>query len=134
MIGISLISLGVTFNYLVAMFYKQPIKQSFLGLSLFSTSIDRHFWWMGSLTLIGGFAVGLVSLILGVRGWEITRLWFYLLGSAMMVLVGVQLIISWVILRVLDDLSQRQILAAKDLNGEHAHSDVGDWRLEVGGD
>jgi hypothetical protein len=33
----------------------------------------------------------------------------------MLMLVGVQLVIYWVLLRVLDDLSQREILAAKDL-------------------
>lgn len=115
-IGISLISLGVTFNYLVSIFCKEPINQGFLGLSLFSNSFDRQFWWMGSLALVGGIGVAMVSLFLGVKGWEITRLWFYLLGSAMMILVGVQLVISWIILRVLDDLGQREILAERDMD------------------
>jgi hypothetical protein len=32
-------------------------------------------------------------------------------------LIGVQLIIYWVLLRVLDELSQREILARQDMNG-----------------
>ncbi len=67
--------------------------------------------------VIAGLAVGLVSLALGVQGWGIVRLWLYLLGSAMSILVGLQLIISWMVLRVLDELNQREFLAATDLQG-----------------
>jgi hypothetical protein len=70
---------------------------------------------MGLLAALGGFGVGAVSLSLGVRGWEIARLWLYLLGSAMLVLVGVQLVIYWILLRVLDELSQRDALTQKDM-------------------
>jgi hypothetical protein len=42
-------------------------------------------------------------------------LWLYLLGSAMLILVGVQLIIYWVLMRVLEELSQRELLARKDM-------------------
>jgi hypothetical protein len=45
--------------------------------------------------------------VLGVSGWEISRLWLWLLGSAMFILTGVQLVIYWILLRVLDELSQR---------------------------
>ena len=115
--GLNFYSLGVTFNYLVSMFYKQPIRQGLFGKPIFKKSIDHHFWWMGGLAILGGLILALSSLILSTNGWEMTRLWFYLLGSAMLFLVGVQLIIYWILLRVLDDLSQREILAAKDLQG-----------------
>ena len=39
------------------------------------------------------------------------RLWLYLLGSAMLILMGVQFIIYWVLLRVLEELSQRELHA-----------------------
>jgi len=119
-IGISLFSLGVTFNYLVSLFYRQRIRQGLFGRPIFSTPLDQHFWWMGILGLFGGLGIAATSLVLGVTGWEITRLWFYLLGSAMMIVVGVQLIIFWIILRVLDDLAKREALAEMDLNGEVA--------------
>jgi hypothetical protein len=60
-------------------------------------------------------ALGFLSLILGLNGWEIARIWLYLLGGAMLTLIGVQLIIYWVLLRVLDELSQRELLTNNSL-------------------
>ena len=114
--GVSVFSLGITFNYLVSLFYKRPIRQGLFGRPLFKTPLDRHFWWMGSLALLAGLALGAGSLALGLNGWEIARLWLYLLGSAMAILVGVQLIIYWILLRVLDELSQREALTHLDLH------------------
>lgn len=113
--GISVFSLGITFNYLVSLFYKQPIRQGLFGRPLFSTPLDRHFWWLGGGMLLLGFLVGIGSLILGLNGWAIQRLWLYLLGSALFAIVGVQLIIFWIVLRVLDELSERERLIARDL-------------------
>lgn len=108
--GISIFSLGITFNYLVALFYKRPIKQGlFSDKPIFKTPIDQQFWWIGGLMLLVGVGLGLSSLLLGLNGWEIGRLWLYLLGSAMFVLTGLQLVISWILLRVLDELSQREM-------------------------
>ena len=56
-------------------------------------------------TLIG-LGIGLISLALGVQGWEIGRLWFYLLSSALLFLAGIQLVIYWLLLRILEELSQ----------------------------
>lgn len=39
-----------------------------------------------------------------------------MLGSAMLVLIGVQLIVYWIILRVLDELSQREMRTKKDMD------------------
>ena len=65
--------------------------------------------------MTAGAALGIASLALGVQGWEIARLWLYLLGSALLILTGVQLVIYWILLRVLDELSQREILAQTDM-------------------
>jgi len=54
---------------------------------------------------------------LSLQGWDVSRVWLYLLVSAMMMLVGVQLMIYWLLMRVLVELSQREDLAKKDLNG-----------------
>jgi hypothetical protein len=62
-----------------------------------------------------GLALGITSLVLGLSGWEIARLWLYMLGSAMFLLVGIQLIIYWILMRVLEELSQRDELARKDM-------------------
>jgi glycosyltransferase involved in cell wall biosynthesis len=113
--GISVFALGATFNYLVSLFYKQPIRQGLFGRPLFKTSLDHHFGWLGVISFVLGLGIGVASLLLGLNGWEIARLWLYLLGSAMFVLVGVQLVIYWILMRVLEELSQREILTQKDL-------------------
>jgi glycosyltransferase involved in cell wall biosynthesis len=113
--GISIFSLGVTFNYLIALFVKRPVRQGLFGKPVFKTPLDRHFGWMGLLSLGAGLIVGVISLALGVNGWEMARIWLYLLGSALAILVGVQLLIYWILLRALDELSQREMLVAKDL-------------------
>ena len=114
--GISVFALGTTFNYLVSLFYRQPIRQGLFGRPIFNPSLDHHFGWMGLILTLAGIGIGLVSVLLGINGWQISRLWLYLLGSAMFILVGTQLLISWILMRVLEELSQREVLAQKDLN------------------
>lgn len=115
--GISLFSLGVTFNYLVTIFHKQPMRQGLLGKPIFKTPINHHFGWAGLLSFIVGLAIGIGSLVLGISSTGIERLWLYLLGSAMLILVGVQLMINWILLRVLEDLGQREVMIQKDIAG-----------------
>ena len=106
--GVSIFSLGVTFNYLVSLFYRRPVRQGLFGRPIFKTPLDRQFGWLGLVSVFLGTLTGLVSMALGMSGWEIARLWLYLLGSAMLILVGVQLVIYWLLLRVLEELSQRE--------------------------
>ena len=113
--GISIFSLGVTFNYLVSLFYKRPVRQGLFSRPIFKSPLDRHFGWFGLLTLSTGLVLGLVSAYLGANGWDIARLWLYLLGSAMLLLIGLQLTISWILLRVLDELSHRELQIENDL-------------------
>ena len=112
--GISIFALGSTFNYLVSLFYKQPIRQGLFGRPLFTPSIDHYFGWIGAGALLSGLIIGITSVILGISGWSIDRLWLYLLGSAMFILMGVQLILYWILMRVLDELSQRETLMMMD--------------------
>jgi hypothetical protein len=60
---------------------------------------------------------GRFELALGLSGWPVSRLWLYRMVSAMLILMGFQLIIYWILLRVLDEISQREILANLDLDG-----------------
>ena len=114
-VGVSIFALGVTFNYLVTLFYKQPVRQGLFGNPIFKTPLDRHFGWAGLALTVLGLIVGTTSAVLGITGWDVSRLWLYLLGSGMMVLVGVQLLIYWVLLRVLEELSQRDIRARDEV-------------------
>jgi len=113
--GINVFALGVTFNYLVSLFYKKPIRQGLFGKPIFKTPLDLQFGWMGIIAVVFGLAIALVSLALGVQGWDIERLWFYLLGSALLFLAGIQLIIYWLLLRILEELSKREFLTKQDM-------------------
>jgi hypothetical protein len=113
--GVSLYALGATFNYLVGLFYKRSIRQGLMGHPTFKKRLDSHFGWMGLVAFATGVIVSIVSLVLGIRGWEIARLWLYLMGGAMLVLVGIQLMIYWILIQVLAVLSQRETQTSQDL-------------------
>ena len=113
--GVSLFNLGATFNYLVALFHRRPVKQGLFGKPIFDPPLDRHFWWMGLAGLAVGLGIGLLSLVLALSGWPASRMWFYYLLSATAFLIGLQFLISWILMRVLEELSQRDDLAATDL-------------------
>ena len=116
-VGASIFILGSMFNYLVAIFYKRPIRQGLFGKPVFNPPLDRHFWWMGLLGLAAGVGLALMSLVLGLNGWPISRLWLWQLLAAMSTLVGLQLLVGWFVMRVLEELSQREMRVAHDMNG-----------------
>lgn len=113
--GVSLFALGATSNYLVSLFYRKQIRQGLFGKPIFKKPLESQFGIIGTLVALAGIIVGVISLALGISGWEISRLWLYMLGSAMMFLVGVQFILYWALMRVLEDLSQRDRLVNKDM-------------------
>ncbi|MGD8807586.1 MAG: glycosyltransferase family 2 protein [Chloroflexota bacterium] len=123
-LGVSIYALGVTFNYLVSLFHRRPIRQGLFGKPLFSEPVERRFGWVGSVGVVAGVVLAIGSLVMGLRGWEIARLWLYLVASAMLVLIGVQLIIYWVLVDVLDELSQRYIETNNPLSSERAYEAV----------
>ncbi|GAB4559938.1 MAG: glycosyltransferase family 2 protein [Anaerolineae bacterium] len=116
--GVSIFSLGSVFNYLVALFHKRPIRQGLWGRPLFIHRLERHFWWLGILAAAVSAALGGTALVLGLNGWPMDRLWFWLLLAAMGTLVGIQLIVSWFIMRALEELSRREDLIVSDMDGE----------------
>ncbi len=115
--GVSILALGISFNYFVALFHKQPVRQGLLGRPIFKKRLDMHFGWIGLGMLMLGLALGGISLALGLGGWPVSRLWLYYLGSASLSLVGIQLMIAWVQMQVLDALKARDGLIASDMRG-----------------
>jgi hypothetical protein len=115
--AVTLFSLGATFNYLVSLFHKRPVRQGLFGKPIFKSPLDRHFGWIGLVSMAVGLVAGITSLALSLGGWTIERLWLWLLGAAMLLVVGLQLIVFWLIMRVLEELSQREIQVAQDMNG-----------------
>lgn len=113
-VGLALVNLGIVFNYIVSLFHRRPVRQGLFGRPLLP-GLDRWFGWLGAGSVILGGLVATVSTWLGMAGWDITRQWLWLLGSALLVLSGVQLIISWVLMRVLEELSLREDHVERDL-------------------
>ncbi|MBM3791730.1 MAG: glycosyltransferase, partial [Acidobacteria bacterium] len=123
--GVSIYSLGVTFNFLVALFHRRPLRQGFLGGRLFEKSVEPHLGWIGGFALVFGAALTGVAVILGSAGWEVARLWLWLLGSALFLLVGLQLVIFWVVARVLEALAEREELIQRDMQEEESVQGLG---------
>jgi glycosyltransferase involved in cell wall biosynthesis len=114
-VGFSLFALGVTFNYLVSLFHQEPMRQGLFGKPMFKEPLEHHFGWMGVLGVFAGLVIATVAVVVGGNDWEIARLWLYLLSAAMFIMIGVQLIIYWVIIRVLEELSQREGKSKADM-------------------
>jgi glycosyltransferase involved in cell wall biosynthesis len=113
--GVDLFALGVTFNYLVSLFHKRPVRKGLFGKPVFKKPLEQQFWWMGLGLMMVGAILGLISFLLGFQGWPVERLWFYLLTSSMLVLLGLQLFTFWIIVQVLDELNRRETDIQNDL-------------------
>jgi hypothetical protein len=111
--GINIFALGITFNYLVSLFYRRPIRQGLFGKPIFKSPLDLQFGWMGMVAVVVGLAIALVSLA-GYPGLGCRTLWISL-GSALLFIIGIQLIIYWLLLRVLEELSKREFLTQQDM-------------------
>jgi glycosyltransferase involved in cell wall biosynthesis len=115
--GLSVLLLGLSFNYFVGLFHKTPIRQGLFGKPLFP-GLEKSFGLAGALCFGGGVVMGGVMLGLGLQGWPMTRLWLYYLASASLCLIGVQLAVAYIQIQVLQALSLREKLIASDLRGK----------------
>ena len=76
---------------------------------MFRRPIEELFLPAGLATGLAGLLVAGVTLVLAQRGWPIERLWMYLTGSAMAMLIGIQLALWWLMASVLRELSARTV-------------------------
>lgn len=118
MMGVNLFLLGIVFNYLIALFRGRPVQQGLFGRKFFDSPLDRHFGWMGTGSFLAGLAITGVAVILGIGGWDMGQLWLYGLASAMLILLGVELVIFWVIFRVLDELNTQSARGSQSTGRE----------------
>jgi len=107
--GVSVFALGATFNYLVSLFYNRPIRQGLFKKPLLKRPVERLFLPAGLASGLSGVFVAAGAFVLARRGWPIERLWMYLTGSAMAMLIGVQLTLWWLMASVLRELSARTV-------------------------
>ncbi|MCB0046011.1 MAG: glycosyltransferase family 2 protein [Caldilineaceae bacterium] len=112
--GISVLALGISFNYFVALFHKSTVRQGLFGRPIMPR-VERQFGWIGLISSILGIIIGLAALAFGLGGTAVSRIWFYYLISTGLTLVGIQLIIAWVQIQVLETLSLREELIWEDM-------------------
>ncbi len=112
--GVTTFALGITFNYLTALLHREPTPLQ-RHTTILGRPIDHQFGWLGAVVFLGGITVAVTSLALALQGWEISRLWLWLLGSALFTLVGLQLFISWVLMRVMEALSERPLKVTDEM-------------------
>lgn len=115
--GVSLFALGASFNYIVSLFYTRPIRQGLFKNPIIRGPIENFFLPSGLLMGFVGVVVALGSLMLAQQGWPMERLWLYLTGSAMAMLVGMQLTMWWLMASVLRELSERVVRPAGGQEG-----------------
>jgi glycosyltransferase involved in cell wall biosynthesis len=115
--GVSLFTLGMTFNYLVSLFHRRQVRRGIFGRPVLTQPLEHHFWWVGGIAMAGGAALSAVMGAFAFRGWPIERVWFWLLCGAMIFLIGLQLTASWFVMRTLEQLSERDADREKDLGG-----------------
>jgi hypothetical protein len=116
--GVNLFSVGTLFNDLVSLFHKRHIRQGLFGRPLFGYPLERDFWWVGALSGLLGIAIYALAVRYDWTAPGSPAPWFAPAVSALLVLTGLQLICSWFLARILSELSQRELSAANDLNGE----------------
>ncbi|WP_322488680.1 glycosyltransferase family 2 protein [Chloroflexus sp.] len=114
--GVTLYTTGTSFSYLVALFHKRAIRQGLFGQRGNGRRIERHYWWLGLLAILGGIATYIAAVAFDLTNPVLANSWFAPVVSAMLVLMGVQLVSAWGLARVLAELSRRESEQAADLN------------------
>ena len=115
--GVSLFSLGAMFNHLVSLFQKRLVQSGLFGRRIFDPPLETHFGTLGTIAVAAGVVSAVVLLIAAASGGTLEQMWLWMIASAMMTLIGVQLIVARVIMNVLNDLSQREIKQEQDMQG-----------------
>ncbi len=120
--AVNLFSVGTAFNYVVSLFYRRSIRQGLFGRPIFGKPMEMKFGTIGMIFLVIGAVLFLAALIASPT----EPLWFLLVPSAMFAITGIQLGTCWMLIKMLAQLSQRDLLAAGDMvaNDEAAENSV----------
>lgn len=123
--GVMLYTTGTTFSYVVALFHKGPIRQGMFGRRGNGRKIEKHYWWLGLLLIVGGVATYIAAVMLKLTDPALPAAWFAPVLSALLVLTGVQLVGAWSLARVLAELSRREVEMEADLRRSEPAAVVG---------
>ncbi|WP_448592661.1 glycosyltransferase family 2 protein [Thermoflexus hugenholtzii] len=114
-LGGHLFAVGTLFNYLVSLFHKRPIRQGLFGRPLFRQPLERRFLPLGLLSVAAGLVLYGWAAMAGLTAPPFPAPWFVPAVSALTVLMGVDLITAWILVRALSELSQRELRIRQDL-------------------
>jgi glycosyltransferase involved in cell wall biosynthesis len=110
-VAVNLFSIGTVFNYIVGLFHHRPIRQGLFGRPVFREPLEQRFGVIG----IGLIVVGLVLFVIAALVDSAQPAWYLLVPSAMFVMTGIQLCTSWMLVKVLSDLSKRDLQVESDM-------------------
>lgn len=113
--GVSVLTLGVTFSYLIAIFTGRPVKRGMFGRVIFDPPLDYAFGRIGVIVGATGIAISAIVFVLLVRNGSFEQLWVWLTLGALLIFVGGQLGMAWIVIRVLEELAKRESTAQRDL-------------------
>jgi glycosyltransferase involved in cell wall biosynthesis len=109
--GVNLFSIGTVFNYIVSLFHHRPIRQGLFGRPVFRKPLEQRFGHIGIGLLVVGFAL----FVVGIARNSAQPAWYLLIPGIMFVMTGIQLCTSWLLVKLLTDLSRRDLKVEADL-------------------
>ncbi len=121
-VGASIFSLGVMFSYLIAIFTDKPVRRGMFGRVIFDPPLDYSFGWFGMLAAGAGIVISLVAFVFSLQGVNVSQLWLWFLLAALLIMVGVQLGIAYIVIRALDELTRRHAESQRDLTDPDTES------------
>src|SRR4030095_1403683 len=101
--------------YIIAIFTHRPVRRGMFGRVLFDPPLDYSFARIGVVAALLGGIVSVSALVLYAQGRALNELWLWLLFGALLIVVGAQFGIAFIVIRVLDELAQREATAQRDL-------------------
>ncbi len=113
--GVSVFSLGVMFSYMIAIFTRRPVQRGMFGRVIFDPPLDYAFGWIGVTVASIGIALSAVVFWMLLQNGSLEQLWLWLLLGALLIFVGGQLGMAWIVIRVLEELAKRETTAQRDL-------------------
>lgn len=130
--GVSIYSLGVTFNFLVSLFHGRPMTRGLFGESRVEKFFEARFGWLGGLFLLVGVSLGGGTLLFAGDAWTMERVWLWFLSGSAFTLFGFQLLVCWILARTLEKLAGREVALKKDMSSALAHETRPESRVAVG--
>jgi glycosyltransferase involved in cell wall biosynthesis len=119
--GVNLFSIGTVFNYIVSLFHHRPIRQGLFGRPVFRKPLEQRFGIIGLVMSV----IGLALFVAGIISDSAQPAWYLLVPGVMFVMTGIQLSTSWLLVKVLTELSKRDLKVEADLglNGAANHDE-----------